>query len=117
MAWQGEVFARRLAVLMAERGIESKQLAQDADLSYPQVRRLLRGRTTRPSTAELRAVAGAVGVPLEVLLGEQEATLPGSAEERDVARLAAVEERLARVEAIAVRLEQRLLAAGLAPPP
>lgn len=102
--WNGREFARQLAVLMAERGLETKGLAEATGLSYPQLRRILRGRSTPPSQPELHAIAAALGVTPDVLLGE--ATRRGPARTED--RLSVLEERLERVEAVAERLERLL---------
>ena len=74
MGWDGDQFARRVRVVMAERGMTPKQLASESGLSTAQVGRMLRGRRTAPSRPELDSVARALGVPLDRLVQDGEAT-------------------------------------------
>lgn len=123
MGWDGVAFARRLRVVLAERGLKPKELAEQAGLSYAQVGRMLRGeRESPPSKAELAAIAGVLNVRVDDLtegngFPPRPATPPGVdgvalANWMDAveARLEAVEEaaarRAARLDVLLERLEQ-----------
>lgn len=76
MPWDGDQFALRVRVAMAERGLKPKQLASESGLSREQLGRILRGRRTAPSRPELDAIARALRVPLDQLVQDGEATPP-----------------------------------------
>jgi transcriptional regulator with XRE-family HTH domain len=57
-----EAFGRALKVLRAERGLERKELAETAGLSYPYVSEIETGKK-RPSSRAVLALAEALGVP------------------------------------------------------
>ena len=57
-----EAFGRALKVLRAERGLERKDLAEMAGLSYPYVSEIETGKK-RPSSRAVLALAEALGVP------------------------------------------------------
>lgn len=61
-----EAFGRALKVLRAERGLERKELAALAGLSYPYLSEIESGKK-RPSSRAVLALADALGVPAHQL--------------------------------------------------
>jgi|SRR5579884_4195230 len=68
-----------LARMRVQRGLTQAGLAERADISVSTYRRLERGQAAKPPAAYLVRLAGALGCPLEELLGEPGSpTAPGS---------------------------------------
>ena len=59
----------RLRAAMAAKGVAAKPLAKKAKLGETAVRDLLEGRSDNPRIKTLSAIAGALGVSLDYLLG------------------------------------------------
>lgn len=65
----------RIRELSKEKGLTAEDLARRADLKYSSVKNLWQGRTGDPKYSTLRAIARALGVPIEHL--EAKETEPG----------------------------------------
>lgn len=111
-----EPLSARLQRLMAQRGMQQRQLARRARLSEASISRLLTGEQANPTTRTLQALAEALGVDLRDLLLEGEPPPTPAAESEAVLlalyRLLSPEERgriVGYAEAIA---EQRRLREG-----
>lgn len=57
----------RIRDLAKERDLTTEELARRADLKYSVVKNLWQGRTPNPKYLTLRAIAKALGVPVEQL--------------------------------------------------
>lgn len=72
----------RIRELAKEQGLTTEELAKRADIKYSALKNLWQGRTEDPKYSTMRAIARALGVPIEQLedkeSGPMSAALAGS---------------------------------------